>query len=271
VSQFFSVLLDNSAMNVSIDVPTNQLKRALREGRPQIGLWSSLASHITVEVVAGSGFDWLVLDTEHAPSEPTTVYSQLQAMTGGTATPVVRPAWNDPVLFKRLLDAGVQSLVVPFVQNADEARRAVEATRFPPDGIRGVAATTRANRYGRVKDYVTRANAEILLVVQLESRVALENLEAIAAVDGIDGLFIGPSDLAANLGHPSDGEVCRNPRARRSGRASLASTWVPFRRGGQRRRYPRATERGARGEVQGGHMSGKEGGLEPTWRQGAFW
>jgi 4-hydroxy-2-oxoheptanedioate aldolase len=191
-------------MNVSIDVPTNQLKRALREGRPQIGLWSSLASHITVEVVAGSGFDWLVLDTEHAPSEPTTVYSQLQAMTGGTATPVVRPAWNDPVLFKRLLDAGVQSLVVPFVQNADEARRAVEATRFPPDGIRGVAATTRANRYGRVKDYVTRANAEILLVVQLESRVALENLEAIAAVDGIDGLFIGPSDLAANLGHPGN-------------------------------------------------------------------
>jgi 2-keto-3-deoxy-L-rhamnonate aldolase RhmA len=191
-------------MNVSIDVPTNQLKRALCEGRPQIGLWSSLASHITVEVVAGSGFDWLVLDTEHAPSEPTTVYSQLQAMTGGTATPVVRPAWNDPVLFKRLLDAGVQSLVVPFVQNADEARRAVEATRFPPDGIRGVAATTRANRYGRVKDYVTRANAEILLVVQLESRVALENLEAIAAVDGIDGLFIGPSDLAANLGHPGN-------------------------------------------------------------------
>jgi 4-hydroxy-2-oxoheptanedioate aldolase len=191
-------------MNVSIDVPTNQLKRALREGRPQIGLWSSLASHITVEVVAGSGFDWLVLDTEHAPSEPTTVYSQLQAMTGGTATPVVRPAWNDPVLFKRLLDAGVQSLVVPFVQSADEARRAVEATRFPPDGIRGVAATTRANRYGRVKDYVKRANAEILLVVQLESRVALENLEAIAALDGIDGLFIGPSDLAANLGHPGN-------------------------------------------------------------------
>src|SRR4030095_9922595 len=105
---------------------------------------------------------------------------------------------------KRLLDAGVQSLVVPFVQSADEARRAVEATRFPPDGIRGVAATTRANRYGRVKDYVKRANAEILLVVQLESRVALENLEAIAALDGIDGLFIGPSDLAANLGHPGN-------------------------------------------------------------------
>src|SRR5713226_3088705 len=104
-----------------MEIPVNRLKRALREGRPQIGLWSSLSSHITVEVVAGSGFDWLLLDTEHSPNELTMVHRQLQAMTGGTASAVVRPAWSDAVLFKRLLDVGVQSLLVPFVQNADEA------------------------------------------------------------------------------------------------------------------------------------------------------
>src|SRR5438270_750078 len=145
------------------DFPINRLKRALREGRPQIGLWSSLSSHVTVEVIAGSGFDWLLIDTEHSPNEPTMVLSQLQAMTGGTASAVVRPAWNDAILFKRLLDIGVQSFLVPFVQSADEARRAVAATRFPPAGIRGVAATTRANRYGRVKDYVKRSNDEICI------------------------------------------------------------------------------------------------------------
>lgn len=182
-------------------MPVNQLKRALREGRPQIGLWSSLASHITVEVLAGSGFDWLLLDTEHAPNELTMVHNQLQAMTGGTATPVVRPPWNDAVLFKRLLDIGVQSLLVPLVQTGEEARRAVAATRYPPQGIRGVAAAMRANNFGRVKDYPHHAHDEICVMIQVETRSALENLEAIADVDGVDGLFIGPSDLAAALGH----------------------------------------------------------------------
>jgi 4-hydroxy-2-oxoheptanedioate aldolase len=183
------------------DILTNHLKRALREGRPQLGLWSSLSSHISVEVIAGSGFDWILLDTEHSPNELTMVHSQLQAMMGSTASPMVRPAWNDAVLFKRLLDVGVQSLLVPWVQNAEEARIAVAATRYPPDGVRGVATTTRANRYGRVKDYLKRVHDEICVVVQIETRVALGNLEAIAAVDGIDGLFIGPSDLAADMGH----------------------------------------------------------------------
>lgn len=187
-----------------MDIPLNLLKRSLREGRPQIGLWSSLSSHITVEVVAGSGFDWLLLDTEHSPNELTMVHSQLQAMTGGTATPVVRPAWNDAVIFKRLLDVGVQSFLVPFVQNVEEARKAVAATRYPPEGVRGVAATIRANKYGRIKDYVRRVHDELLVVVQLETRAALGNLEAIAAIDGIDGLFIGPSDLAADMGHLGD-------------------------------------------------------------------
>ena len=182
----------------------NPLKHALRAGRPQIGIWSSLANHVAVEIVAGAGFDFLVLDTEHAPNELPMVQSQLQAAVGGTAAPVVRPAWNDPVLFKRLLDIGVQSFIVPMIQSAEEARRAVAATRYPPAGIRGVSVATRANRYGRVKDYLHLANAEICLHLQLETRAALRSLEAIAAVEGVDGLFIGPSDLAADLGHLGD-------------------------------------------------------------------
>jgi 4-hydroxy-2-oxoheptanedioate aldolase len=196
-----------------VDVPLNLLKRALRDGRPQIGLWSNLSSHITVEVVSGSGFDWLLLDTEHSPNELTMVQSQLQAMTGGTASAVVRPAWNDPVLFKRLLDIGVQSLLVPWVQTPDEAARAVAATRYPPAGIRGVATSTRAARYGRIKDYLKRADDEICVIVQIETRTALDNLERIAAVPGIDVLFIGPSDLAAGLGHLGDNA---HPEVRRT-------------------------------------------------------
>jgi 4-hydroxy-2-oxoheptanedioate aldolase len=187
-----------------MDLPANPLKRALREGRPQIGLWSQLTSPTGAELLAGSGFDFLVLDTEHAPNELPTILAQLRAMAGGTASGVVRVAWNDPVLFKRLLDVGVQSLLVPFVQNADEARRAVAATRYPPHGIRGVAVATRASRYGRVSDYPGRAQEELCVLVQLETRVALGNLESIAAVDGVDGLFIGPSDLAADMGHLGD-------------------------------------------------------------------
>lgn len=187
-----------------MDEIANPLKRALREGRPQIGVWCGTASNVTAEILAGAGFDFVVLDTEHSPTELPTVQAQLQAMVSGTAAAVVRPAWNDPVLFKRLLDVGAQSLLVPMVQNATEARRAVAATRYPPAGIRGVSVATRANRYGRVKDYLKRAHEEICLHLQLETRVALENLEAIAAVDGVDGLFIGPSDLAADLGHLGD-------------------------------------------------------------------
>jgi 4-hydroxy-2-oxoheptanedioate aldolase len=132
------------------------------------------------------------------------VFSQLQALVGGTAAPVVRPAWNDMVLMKRLLDVGVQNFLVPYVQTPEEARAAVAATRYPPQGIRGVAVTHRANRYGRVKDYFKRANDEICVLLQIETRLGLQNLEAIAKVEGVDGLFIGPSDLAAALGHLGD-------------------------------------------------------------------
>ncbi len=182
-------------------IPPNKLKAALRGQHRQIGLWSSLCSNVVAEVLAYAGYDWIVVDTEHAPSEPLHVLSQLQALATGTAEPVVRVAWNDPVLMKRLLDIGARSLLVPFVQSADEARAAVAATRYPPHGIRGVSVSHRANRFGRVPDYLHTAQEEICVLVQLETRVALGNLEAIAAAEGIDGLFIGPSDLAADLGH----------------------------------------------------------------------
>jgi len=187
-----------------LDLPINRLKRALRGDEVQIGLWSCLASPVAAEVVAGSGFDWILLDTEHAPNDVGDIHSQMQAMQGSAVSAVVRPAWNDPVLFKRLLDLGAQSLLVPMVQSAEDAERAVAATRYPPRGVRGVATTTRASRYGRVKDYLSRASDEICVIVQVETRAALGQIDAIAAVDGVDGLFIGPSDLAADLGHLGD-------------------------------------------------------------------
>ena len=184
-----------------MDVPPNPFKRALKAGQLQVGLWSSLSSHVSVEVIAGAGFDWLLLDTEHSPNELPMVLSQLQAMTGGTAHPIVRPPWNDTVVIKRFLDAGVQTFLVPYVQNEDEARRAVAATRYPPRGVRGYASTSRASRFGRVKDYHARCEEEICVLVQVETRVALDNLESIARVEGVDGVFIGPGDLSADLGY----------------------------------------------------------------------
>lgn len=184
-----------------MDVPPNPFKRALKAGQLQVGLWSSLSSHVSVEVIAGAGFDWLLLDTEHSPNELPMVLSQLQAMTGGTAHPIVRPQWNDTVVIKRFLDAGVQTFLVPYVQNEDEARRAVAATRYPPRGVRGYASTSRASRFGRVKDYHARCEEEICVLVQVETRVALDNLESIARVEGVDGVFIGPGDLSADLGY----------------------------------------------------------------------
>lgn len=184
-----------------MDMPVNRLKQKLLEGQQQIGLWSSLASYITVEVVAGAGFDWLLLDTEHSPNELQMLHNQLQAAERGTASPVVRPAWNDTVVIKRLLDLGVQTLLVPMVQTAKEAALAVAATRYPPHGVRGLGTVTRANDFGRVKDYLYRCQDEICVVVQLETQAALDELEEIAAIDGVDGLFIGPSDLSADMGY----------------------------------------------------------------------
>ena len=179
----------------------NAFKAALLDGKRQIGLWSALCSNIAAEIIAGSGFDWIVIDTEHAPNEVPGVLAQLQAMAKGTAEPVVRCAWNDAVLIKRVLDVGGRSLLIPFVQNAEEARQAVAATRYPPRGIRGVSVAPRANLYGRVANYHQTAHESTCVLVQVETRKALGEIEAIASVEGIDGIFIGPADLAAALGH----------------------------------------------------------------------
>ena len=184
-----------------MDFAVNLFKQRLRAGEQQVGLWSSLSSAAATEILCDSGFDWILIDTEHAPNETPMVADQLRAASMGSASPVVRPAWNDAVILKRLLDVGVQTLLIPFVQSPEEAARAVAATRYPPRGIRGVASVHRSNRYGRVADYFARADDEMCVLVQLENRASVDALEAIAAVDGVDGIFIGPSDLAASLGH----------------------------------------------------------------------
>lgn len=187
-----------------MNLPENHFKRALREGRQQIGLWCSLPGSYAAEAVAGSGYDWLLFDTEHSPGDPLTVLAQLQAVAPYDVSAVVRPASNDTVLIKRFLDLGAQTLLIPYVQNAQEARAAVAAMRYPPDGIRGVSGLTRATRFGRIPGYGKRAAEELCLLVQVETREALDQLEAIAAVEGVDGVFIGPADLAASLGHLGD-------------------------------------------------------------------
>jgi 4-hydroxy-2-oxoheptanedioate aldolase len=184
-----------------MELPRNAFKHAILGGRRQIGFWLSLGSAAVAEVVAGAGYDWVMIDAEHGPNDLSTVIDQLRVLEGGTATPVVRPAWNDPVLIKRLLDAGAPALLVPFVRNAEEAARAVAATRYPPRGIRGVATSQRASRWGQRTDYVQSYERELCLIVQLETAPSLAALEAIAAVPGVDALFVGPSDLAADLGH----------------------------------------------------------------------
>ena len=191
-----------------MDLPVNAFKRALAAKRAQIGLWCSLSSNYAVEAVAGAGFDWLLLDMEHSPNDLTDVLSQLQAAAPYPTSTVVRLPWNDFVATKRMLDIGAQSVLFPYVQNAEEARQAVASTRYPPAGIRGVAGATRATRFGRIKDYAKHAHEEICVLVQVETKEALEHLESIADVEGVDGVFIGPADLHASLGYP--GEVA-NP------------------------------------------------------------
>jgi 4-hydroxy-2-oxoheptanedioate aldolase len=192
-----------------MDLPQNGFKRALKAGKQQIGLWSTLSSNYGVEVVAGAGFDWILLDTEHSPSELENLLTQLQAAAPYPTHAVVRVPWNDMVTIKRVLDIGAQSLLIPYVSSPEEAAAAVSYTRYPPQGVRGVAGTTRATRFGRVKDYARHAHEEICVLVQVETQQGLDKIEAIAAVDGVDGVFIGPADLHASLGYI--GEIA-NPK-----------------------------------------------------------
>jgi 4-hydroxy-2-oxoheptanedioate aldolase len=184
-----------------MDLPTNQFKRAIKSGKPQIGLWCSFTTYQTAEVVAGSGFDWLLLDMEHSPNDISNLATQMMAVKGGTASPIVRVPWNDMVWIKRILDCGAQTILVPYVQTAEEAAKAVSYTRYPPEGLRGVASSTRAAGYGRIKDYLNKAADEICVLVQAETTKSLDNLEAICKVDGVDGVFIGPNDLSSAMGH----------------------------------------------------------------------
>src|SRR4249920_864558 len=179
----------------------NSFRADLRAGKRLIGCWCSLANPITTEVLGVAGFDWILLDGEHSPNDVITFIPQLMALKDSVSAPVVRPSWNNPVELKRLLDGGFYNFLIPFVESADEARRAVAATRYPPQGTRGVSVSQRSNRYGTVPGYFQGVNDEICVMVQIESRKGVAAAAEIAAVDGVDGLFVGPSDLAAGLGH----------------------------------------------------------------------
>src|SRR3989440_6480599 len=185
-----------------MDLPRNTFKHALKAGKPQIGLWSSLSSNYSVEVIAGAGFDWLLLDMEHSPSDLENLLAQLQAAAPYPTHPVVRVPWNDMVTIKRVLDVGAQSLLVPYVSSAEEARAAVSYTRYPPKGVRGVAGTTRATRFGRIKDYAKRAHEELCLLVQVETQAGLDALDPICGIEGIDGGFIRPAGPPTSLRPP---------------------------------------------------------------------
>lgn len=179
----------------------NRFREALRARERLIGVWCALGNPISTEVLGLAGFDWILLDAEHAPNDVLSLIPQLMALKDSPSAPVVRPSWNDTVQIKRLLDSGFHNFLIPFVQSADEARAAVAATRYPPKGVRGVSVAQRNNRYGTVENYFEIVNDHIAVVVQIENMAGVEAAAEIAAVDGVDGLFIGPSDLAASLGH----------------------------------------------------------------------
>jgi 4-hydroxy-2-oxoheptanedioate aldolase len=184
-----------------MDMMRNGFKRALQAGRPQIGLWLALANAYGAELLAPTGFDWLLLDAEHAPNDVRSVLAQLQATAAYPVHPIVRPVSGDPALLKLYLDLGVQTVLIPMVDTPEQAAAAVAATRYPPQGIRGVgSATARASRWNQIPDYLAHANDEVCVLVQAESVSALHHLAAIAAVDGVDGVFFGPADLAASMG-----------------------------------------------------------------------
>ncbi|WP_130831436.1 2-dehydro-3-deoxyglucarate aldolase [[Erwinia] mediterraneensis] len=190
----------------------NPFRQRLLAGETLIGSWCALANPVTTEVLGLAGFDWLVLDGEHAPNDITTFVPQLMALKGSASAPVVRPPCNEPVIIKRLLDIGFYNFLIPFVETEEEARRAVASTRYPPAGIRGVSVSHRSNMYGTLADYNATINDNITVLVQIETPQGVDNIDAIAAVDGVDGIFVGPGDLSAALGYlgqPAHPEVLK--------------------------------------------------------------
>jgi 2-keto-3-deoxy-L-rhamnonate aldolase RhmA len=171
-------------------------------GSAPLGTWIMSASHLITEATGHAGFDWAVLDMEHTPIDLSTLVHLLQANLGSPMLPIVRVPWNDTVMIKRVLDVGALTLLVPFVQNAEEAAAAVAATRYPPEGVRGMAAMGRASKFGTVANHFVHANTQVSVIVQIETPTALANLESIAAVPGVDALFLGPGDLSGAMGLP---------------------------------------------------------------------
>jgi 4-hydroxy-2-oxoheptanedioate aldolase len=180
----------------------NTFKHALSEGTTQFGLWAAFADAYVTEAIATAGFDWLLIDNEHAPNDVRSTLAQLQVLAAYASHPVVRPVKADAALIKQLLDIGAQTLLLPMIDSADQARDAVAATRYPPEGIRGVgSALARASRWNRVPDYLTMSARELCVLVQAETVTGLNNLESIARVEGVDGVFFGPADLSASMGY----------------------------------------------------------------------
>ena len=185
--------------------PKNIFKSRLTQAGCQIGVWNAIGGNTVPEALASIGYDWICIDTEHAAVETVEVLPALQSIAAYPNTSaIVRPAANDPVLFKRILDMGAQSLLVPYIETAKEARVAIDAMRYGPTGIRGTAGMTRATRYGRIGDYFKLAEKELCLVVQIETVKGISNLEEIAKTDGVDAIFFGPADLSASMGLPGE-------------------------------------------------------------------
>lgn len=185
-----------------MEMPINRFKQRLQAGEAQIGLWLGLADPYCAELAANAGFDWLLIDGEHAPNDLRGLLGQLQAVAPYTSQPVIRPVIGDTALIKQLLDIGAQTLLVPMVESAEQARQLVRAMHYPPTGVRGVgSALARASRWNSIPGYLDQADAQMCLLVQIENLEGLANLDAIAAVEGVDGVFIGPADLSASMGH----------------------------------------------------------------------
>lgn len=184
-------------------VPTNHFKAAINAGKPQVGIWNSLCSNIVSDVLSTVGFDWALIDMEHSPNSVDIVLGQMQGYLGSKTHPVVRPPWREPVIIKRLLDTGAQSLLLPMVQSAEDAEDVVRFCTYPPRGIRGVSLSHRGNRYGAAgMDYLENFEKELCILVQVETKEALGRVDEIAAVDGVDGVFFGPADLSMDMGFP---------------------------------------------------------------------
>lgn len=183
-------------------MPVNTFKQRLQSGEVQIGLWLGLADPYCAELAANAGFDWLLLDGEHAPNDLRGLLGQLQAVAAYASQPVIRPVIGDTALIKQMLDIGAQTLLVPMVESAQQAQELVRAMRYPPSGIRGVgSALARASRWNSIPGYLDQADAQMCLLVQIENLDGLARLDEIVAVDGVDGVFIGPADLSASMGH----------------------------------------------------------------------